>query len=92
MLALGRAVGLAEAVEDVRQKFGFDALPRVADDQQRLAFHLFQADFDQPARRGEFDRVDGRGSDGFMVLCTLQCVRVLFIPRARSYIRGCAGE
>src|ERR671928_1656779 len=52
-----RAVGLSEAVEDVRQKVGRNPLPRVANGDARLREQALDADLDDAARDRELHRV-----------------------------------
>src|SRR5205085_10786599 len=52
-----RRVGLAEALEDVRQEAGADALPGVAHANLRVGAGALQANLDAPARGRELDGV-----------------------------------
>ena len=66
ILARGGAVGLAEPIEDVRQKSGLDAYAGIVDRDLDLAFGAPQARFDAPAFIRELDGVREQIPDGLL--------------------------
>ena len=53
----GRAVALAQPVEDIGQDVRVDALPRIGHDDLRVRPHPLRLDLDAPAARGELDGI-----------------------------------
>jgi len=51
------SIGLPEALEEVGEEFGPDALARVANRQLEVGVHALEHDVDAPALGGELDRV-----------------------------------